>query len=61
MEPECGVSSADEWAGLWVVVKDGNVIAAAPALRKLEDVRAGKGPITYPDPGPTDQIIARGG
>lgn len=35
MEPERRLPGLEKWAGLWVAVKDGEVIAAAPTSREL--------------------------
>lgn len=35
MEPERRLAELDRWAGCWVAVKDGKVIAAAPNSREL--------------------------
>jgi hypothetical protein len=60
METGRGPSPGDRWAGLWVLVQDGNVVAAAPGLSKLAGVRPGQAPVTYRDPGPAEQIIVDG-
>lgn len=64
MEPERRLPELDQWIGLWVAVKDGKVIAAAPsslelveALHKLRPVGAGKGAVAQYVPEPTDRIM----
>jgi hypothetical protein len=37
MEPERRLPELDRWVGLWVAVKDGKVIAAAPTSLELVD------------------------
>ena len=63
MEPERRPPELDRWAGLWVAVKDGKVIAAASTslelvreLRKLRPVGAGKGAVAQYVPKPSDSI-----
>lgn len=62
MEPERRLPELDRWEGLWVAVKDGEVVAAAPtsrelvpALHKLGD--RGRGAVAQFVPKPTDKII----
>jgi hypothetical protein len=62
MEPERRLSVLDDWAGMWVAVKDGKVIAAAhnsrdlvPELEKLG--REGKGAVAQYVPYPSDSIM----
>jgi hypothetical protein len=64
MEPERRLPELDRWVGLWVAVKDGKVIAAAPtslelvdALHKLRPVGAGRGAVAQYVPEPTDRIM----
>jgi hypothetical protein len=64
MEPERRLPELDHWVGLWVAVKDGKVIAAAPtslelvdALHKLRPVGAGKGAVAQYVPEPSDGIM----
>ena len=64
MEPERRLPELDNCVGLWVAVKDGQVIAAAPtslelvdALHKLRPVGAGKGAVAQYVPEPTDRIM----
>ena len=64
MEPERRLPELDNWVGLWVAVKDGKVIAAAPtslelvdALHKLRPAGAGKGAVAQYVPEPTDRIM----
>jgi hypothetical protein len=64
MEPERRLPELDNWVGLWVAVKDGKVIAAAPtslelvdALHKLRPVGAGKGAVAQYVPEPTDYVM----
>lgn len=64
MEPERRLPELDRWVGLWVAVKDGKVIAAAPtslelvdALHKLRPVGAGKGAVAQYVPEPSDGIM----
>src|ERR1700759_352351 len=64
MEPERRLPELDHWIGLWVAVKDGKVIAAAPtslelvdALHKLRPVGAGRGAVAQYVPEPTDRIM----
>ena len=62
MEPERRLPELDRWQGLWVAVKDGEVIAAAstsrelvPELHKLGE--RGRGAVAQYVPRPTDKII----
>lgn len=64
MEPERRLPELDNWVGLWVAVKDGEVIAAAPtslelvdALHKLRPLGAGKGAVAQYVPEPTDDVM----
>jgi hypothetical protein len=64
IEPERRLPELDNFVGLWVAVKDGKVIAAAPtsielvdALHKLRPVGAGKGAVAQYVPRPTDHIM----
>jgi hypothetical protein len=64
VEPERRLAELDQWVGLWVAVKDGKVIAAAPsslelvdALHKLQPVGAGKGAVAQYVPRPSDDIM----
>jgi hypothetical protein len=64
MEPERRLPELDRWVGLWVAVKNGEVIAASPtslelvdALHKLRPVGAGKGAVAQYVPEPTDRIM----
>src|ERR1700685_450287 len=64
MEPERRLPELDHWVGLWVAVKDGKVIAAAPtslelvdALHKLRPVGVGKRAVAQYVPRPTDEIM----
>lgn len=64
MEPERRLPELDNWVGLWVAVKDGKVIAAAPtslelvdALHKLRPVGAGRGAVAQYVPEPTDYVM----
>jgi uncharacterized NAD-dependent epimerase/dehydratase family protein len=62
VEPERTLPGLDQWAGLWVAVKDGKVIAAAsnsrdlvPKVRELGD--AGHGAVAQYVPPHTDDIV----
>jgi hypothetical protein len=64
IEPERRLAELDNWVGLWVAVKDGKVIAAAPtslelvdALHKLRPVGVGRGAVAQYVPQPTDEIM----
>jgi hypothetical protein len=64
MEPERRLPELDRWVGLWVAVKGGKVVAAAPtslelvdALHKLQPVGAGSGAVAQYVPQPTDDIM----
>lgn len=64
MEPVRRLPELDNYAGLWVAVKDGKVIAAAAtslelvdALHKLRPVGAGRGAVAQYVPRPSDQIM----
>lgn len=62
MEPERRLPELDQWAGLWVAVKDGKVIAAAHNSRDLvpklvEMGPAGKGAVAQFVPHPSDTIV----
>jgi hypothetical protein len=64
MEPERRLAELDNWVGLWVAVKDGEVIAAAStsldlvdAIHKLRPVGIGKGAVAQYVPRPTDEIM----
>jgi hypothetical protein len=63
MEPERRSPELDRFAGLWVAVKDGKVIAAAGSsvdlvkeLNKLRPVGAGRGAVAQYVPRPSDSI-----
>jgi hypothetical protein len=63
MEPERRSPELDEWAGYWVAVKDGKVIATGrsslelvDALHKLRPVGAGKGAVAQYVPVPSDAV-----
>jgi len=64
MEPERRLPELDQWAGLWVAVKDGKVVAAASSsvelvheLHKLRPVGAGKGAVAQYVPKPSDSVM----
>jgi hypothetical protein len=62
VEPERRPEGIDRWAGLWVAVKDGKVIAAADNTRDLVvRVRsmgpAGEGAVAQYVPHKTDDIV----
>jgi hypothetical protein len=64
MEPERRLPELDKWVGLWVAVKDGEVIAAAAtslelvdALHKLRPVGVGTGAVAQYVPRPTEEIM----
>lgn len=62
MEPEHALPDLERWAGMWVAVKDGEVVAAAhnsrdlvPEVRKLGE--AGYGAVAQFVPRHTDEIV----
>lgn len=62
VEPERKLPDLDRWAGMWIAVKDGKVIAAAydsrdlvPMVRQLGE--AGKGAIAQFVSPHTDEIV----
>jgi hypothetical protein len=62
VEPERALPGLEKWAGMWVAVKDGQVIDAAhnsrdlvPEVRKLGE--AGHGAVAQFVPPRTDEII----
>lgn len=62
VEPVRRLPELDRWAGLWVAVKDGAVIEAAPSSRELvARVRSmgerGKGAVAQFVPPPSDAIV----
>ena len=62
VEPERRLDGIDRWAGLWVAVKDGKVIAASANTRELvAAVRskgpAGEGAVAQYVPHQTDDIV----
>ncbi len=64
MEPERRLPELDKYAGLWVAVKDGKVIAAASTslelvdrLHMLQPVGAAKGAVAQYVPEPTDSVM----
>jgi len=64
VEPERRLPELDKWVGLWVAVKDGEVIAAAStslelvdAIHKLRPVGRGKGAVAQYVPPPSDAIM----
>jgi hypothetical protein len=64
MEPERRLPELDQYEGLWVAVKDGKVITAAPtslelvrALHELRPAGAGEGAVAQYVPMPTDEVV----
>lgn len=62
MEPERRLPDLDRWEGLWIAVKDGQVIAAAPTSRELVPElhklgERGRGAVAQYVPRPSDKII----
>lgn len=62
MEPERILPGLDEWAGMWVAVKDGTVIAAAYNSRELVPMvkdlgEAGRGAVAQFVPQHSDDIV----
>jgi hypothetical protein len=62
LEPERRLPDLDDWAGLWVAVKDGKVIAAAHSSRELvpklvEMGPAGRGAVAQYVPRRSDTIV----
>jgi hypothetical protein len=62
VKPERALPGLERWAGMWVAVKDGKVIAAAynsrdlvPEVRKLGE--AGHGAVAQFVPPHTDEIV----
>jgi hypothetical protein len=62
VEPERALPGLERWAGMWVAVKDGEVVAAAhnsrdlvPEVQKLGD--AGRGAVAQFVPLYTDEIV----
>jgi hypothetical protein len=62
VEPERALPGLDQWAGMWVAVKDGKVVAAAynsrdlvPMVRELGE--AGIGAVAQFVPPHTDEIV----
>jgi len=62
VEPERAPPGLDQWAGMWVAVKDGKVVAAAynsrdlvPMVRELRE--AGIGAVAQFVPPHTDEIV----
>ena len=62
LEPERKLPDLDRWAGLWIAVKDGEVIAAAHNSRDLVPMLIEKGPaavgaVAQYVPHPSDTIV----
>lgn len=62
VEPERALPDLSQWAGMWIAVKDGKVIAAAydsrdlvPMVRQLGE--AGRGAVAQFVPPHTDEIV----
>ncbi len=62
IEPERRLADLDRWIGLWVAVKNGKVIAAAPnsqdLVPKLQEMgEKGRGAVAQYVPPPSDVIM----
>jgi len=62
MKPERAMPGLDKWAGMWIAVKDGKVIAAAynsrdlvPMVKELGE--AGRGAVAQFVPPRSDDIV----